>query len=85
MLCKYAYVNIVILALAEMSEPNSIESWPEPTESLMNESNATGTGGASADFDDSGDFIEAVRGLYGEPPAGPRTSTQTTSRTTQGK
>ena len=67
-----------------MSEPNSIESWPETNENPLNITTTSGAGAVSTDFDDSDNFVEAVRGLYGEPPAGPVTSTQATSRTTQG-
>ena len=68
-----------------MSEPNSIDNWPASAEDLsVADAQANASGGTVADFDDSGDFIEAVRGLYGEPPAGPNTSTQRTARSSQG-
>lgn len=68
-----------------MSEPASAESWPE---SAMDESRAVSAAGPATstanEFDDSSDFIEAVRGLYGEPPAIQATSTQRSSRSSQG-
>ena len=68
-----------------MSEPASTDSWSEPIADISQAATVQGNAKTAAeDFDSSSDFIEAVRGLYGEPPADQATSTQRSSLSTQG-